>query len=95
MKMKKVKKAASTAEKTAERALKSAMSSIRLGTKALQKAERAGRLETWKNRLGLAMQLVQVGMFAVAAAKGLRVGKAARPARASAKRAKRKVKRSR
>jgi len=94
MKIKRMKKAASSAatsaEKTAERALKNAMSSIRSGTKALKKAEKAGKLDTLKNRIGLAMALVQVGMMAVAAAKGLRVGKAARPARASAKRAPRK-----
>jgi hypothetical protein len=95
MKIKKMRKAASAAEKAAERALKSAVTSIRSGTKALQKAERAGKLDTWKNRIGLAMQLVQVGMMAVAAAKGLRVGKAARPVRASAKRAARKATRSR
>ena len=95
MKIKRIRKAASSAEKSAERALKSAVSSIRSGTKALQKAEKAGKLDTWKNRIGIAMQLVQVGMMAVAAAKGLRVGKAARPARATAKRAKRTAKRSR
>lgn len=92
MKIKRIRKAASSAEKSAERALKSAVSSIRSGTKALKKAEKAGKLDTWKNRIGLAMQLVSVGMMAVAAAKGLKVGKAARPrpARASAKHAARK-----
>lgn len=95
MKIKRIRKAASSAEKSAERALKSAVSSIRVGTRALQKAERAGKLDTWKNRLGIAMQLIQVGMMAVAAAKGLKVGKAARPARASAKHAARKTKRAR
>jgi hypothetical protein len=93
MKIKRIRKAASSAEKSAERALKVAVSSIKAGTKALKKAERAGKLDTWKNRIGIAMQLVQVGMMAVAAAKGLRVGKAARPARAPAKRATRKTKR--
>jgi hypothetical protein len=92
MKIKRIRKAASTAERSAERALKTAIASIRSGTKALQQAEKAGKLNTWKNRIGLAMQLVQVGMMAVAAAKGLRVGKAARPARASAKHAARKTK---
>ena len=95
MKIKRIRKAASSAEKSAERALKTAVSSIRSGTKALQRAERAGKLDTWKNRLGIAMQLIQVGMMAVAAAKGLKIGKAARPARASAKHATRKTKRSR
>lgn len=95
MKIKRIRKAASSAEKSAERALKSAVASIRSGTKALQKAEKAGKLDTWKNRIGIAMQLVQVGMMAVAAAKGLKVGKAARPARATAKHAARKAKRSR
>ena len=95
MKIKRIRKAASSAEKSAERALKSAVASIRSGTKALQKAEKAGKLDTWKNRIGIAMQLVQVGMMAVAAAKGLRVGKAARPVRATAKRAARKSSRSR
>ena len=95
MKIKRIRKAASSAEKSAERALKSAMVAIRTGTKALKKAEKAGKLDMWKNRMGLAMQLVQVGMMAVAASKGLRVGKATRPARASAKRAARKTKRSR
>lgn len=90
MKLRRMKKAASSAEKTAERALRSAVSSIRSGTKALQKAEKAGKLETWKNRIGLGMQLVQVAMMATAAAKGLRLGQAARrPARASARRASR------
>ncbi len=87
IKIKRMKKAASSAEKSAERALRSAVASIQSGTRALKKAEKQGKLDTWKNRLGLAMALVQVGMMAVAAAKGLRVGKAARPARASAKRA--------
>jgi hypothetical protein len=95
MKIKRIRKAASSAEKSAERALKTAVSSIKSGTKALKKAEKAGKLDAWKNRIGIAMQLVQVGMMAVAAAKGLRVGKAARPARASAKRVTRKTKRSR
>lgn len=91
MKIKRMKKvassAATSAEKSAERALKAAVASIRSGTKALKKAEKAGKLDAWKNRIGLAMALVQVGMMAVAAAKGLKVGKAARPARASAKHA--------
>ena len=96
MKIKRIRKAASSAEKVAERALKSAVVQIRSGTKALKKAEKAGKLESWKNRIGLAMQLVQVGMLAVATAKGLKIGKAAaRPARASAKHAARKAKRSR
>ena len=94
MKIKKFRKAASSAEKSAERALKSAVASMRSGAKALKKAEKTGKLDTWKNRIGMAMQLVQVAMLVTAAAKGLRVGKAAaprpRPARASAKRAPRK-----
>lgn len=95
MKIKRIRKAASSAEKSAEAALKSAASSIRTGTKVLKTAEKSGKLETWKNRIGLAMQLVQVGMLALAVAKGLKVGKAARPARASARQAARKSKRSR
>ena len=92
MKIKRMKKAASSAEKSAERALKGAVASMRSGAIALKKAEKAGKLDTWKNRIGMAMQLVQVAMLVTAAAKGLRVGKAAapRPARASAKRAARK-----
>ena len=97
MKIKRIRKAASSAEKSAERALKTAVASIKSGTKALKKAEKAGKLDAWKNRIGIAMQLIQVGMMAVAAAKGLKVGKEARtrPARASAKHATRKKKRSR
>ena len=67
---------------------------LKLIKKEIRKAEKSGKVETWKNRIGLAMQLVQVGMMAMAVAKGLKVGKAARPARASAKRV-RKTKRSR
>ena len=63
--------------------------------KEIRKAEKAGKLETWKTRIGLAIQLVEIGMMALAAAKGLKVGKAARPARASAKHATRRSKRSR
>jgi len=66
---------------------------VREFKKELRKAEKAGKLETWKNRIGLAMELVQVAMMATAAAKGLKVGKAARrPARASAKHAARRKK---
>jgi hypothetical protein len=93
MKIKRIRKAASSAEKSAERALKGAVASMRSGAIALKKAEKTGKLDTWKNRIGMAMQLVQVAMLVTAAAKGLRVGKAAqprRPARATAKRAARK-----
>jgi hypothetical protein len=98
IRIKRMKKAASSAEKTAERALKNAAASMRSGAKALRKAEKAGKLDTWKNRVGMAMQLVQVAMLVTAAAKGLRVGKAAaarRPARAIARRSARKKSKSR
>ena len=99
MKIKHMKKAASSAEKSVERTLRHAVESMRSGTRALRKAEKAGKLDTWKNRIGMAMQLVQVAMLVTAAAKGLKVGKAAaerpRPARATAKRSARKKAKSR
>lgn len=100
MKIKHMKKAASAAEKNVERTLKKAVESLRSGTRELRKAEKAGKLDTWKNRIGMAMQLIQVAMLVTAAAKGLKVGKAAaaprpRPARASAKRSARKKTKSR
>jgi len=99
MKIKQMKKAASSAEKSVERTLKNAVESLRSGTRELRKAEKAGKLDTWKNRIGMAMQLIQVAMLVTAAAKGLKVGKAAaarpRPARATAKRSARKKAKSR
>ena len=99
MKIKHMRKAASAAEKVVERRLRNAVEALRSGTRELRKAEKAGKLDTWKNRIGMTMQLIQVAMLVTAAAKGLKVGKAAnerpRPARATAKRGARKKARSR
>lgn len=59
--------------------LKSMMKTLRRGTKRLKRAEKSGDLETLRKRLALATQLVEVAMLATAAAKGLRIGKAAKP----------------
>lgn len=68
------------AERAAERAVKQAVRGIRMGARKLKQAERKGSLATWKNRIGIGVQLVEVAMLATAAAKGLKIGKAARRA---------------
>jgi hypothetical protein len=90
MKMKTVKR---NAERIAQQTIREASRAVKSSVKTLKKAEKTGSMVTWKNRLGLALQLVEVAMLATAAAKGLKMGRAAkerpRRARSAAKRAKR------
>ena len=89
MKMKSLKKlvrrggrrVAAGTERATETAIKQASLALKSGTKTLKKAEKSGELETWRKRLALGVQLIEVAMLATAAAKGLKVGKTKAPKR--------------
>lgn len=75
-----------------KRAAEKAVKGIKLGAHKLEVAERRGDLMKWRNRVAVGMQLVEIAVLASAAIKGasVKVGPAARPARAQAKHAKKK-----
>ena len=84
---------AAGAERATESAIKQASLALKSGAKTLKKAEKSGSLETWRKRVALGVQLIEVAMLATAAAKGLKIGKAAKaPPRRAPKRRVRRAK---
>ena len=75
MKIKTVKRGA---ERVAQKTIRDARSAMKSSVQTLKKAEKSGALVTWKNRIGLAVQLLEVAMLATAAAKGLKMARAAK-----------------
>lgn len=69
---------AASTERATETAIKQASLALKSGTKTLKRAEKSGDLETWRKRIALGVQLLEVAMLATAAAKGLKIGKAAK-----------------